>query len=102
MNGSNKLQRYITRIQKRLATDIHSSLLGPFVSYKENKVLRMWTLMYMSTQARNTARPRLNFPKTALLNAQNEFWRENLNPTKMSHPIGLYYKNMKIVNDDHK
>ncbi len=34
--GSNKLEYYITRLE-RLAIDKHSSLLGPIVSYKKVK-----------------------------------------------------------------
>jgi hypothetical protein len=38
MSGPNKLECYIT-LGKASAKDKHSSLLGPFVSFKENEVL---------------------------------------------------------------
>jgi hypothetical protein len=34
---------HYTRLE-RLASDKYSSLLGPFVRYEENKVLRLWPL----------------------------------------------------------
>jgi hypothetical protein len=42
MNRPNKLECYIALGSKNLDRDIHSSLLGPFISYKENEVLWIW------------------------------------------------------------
>jgi hypothetical protein len=46
MNGLNKLECYITLGQDRLARDKHSSLLGPFKSYKY-AIIRMWLWVTM-------------------------------------------------------
>ncbi len=40
-NGPNKKVLHYTRL-KSLARDKHSSLLGPFVSYEENKEFKIW------------------------------------------------------------
>jgi hypothetical protein len=56
MNGSNKLECYITKI---LSSDKHSTLLETFVIYKENEVLRIRPLgpqfarFYFSSQLMN-------------------------------------------------
>jgi hypothetical protein len=40
MHGPNKVVLHNSNLE-RVARDKHSSLLGPFVSYEENKVLRI-------------------------------------------------------------
>ena len=42
MNGPNKLECYITLVLKDLPRTKKSSFFGPFLSYEENKVMRMW------------------------------------------------------------
>jgi hypothetical protein len=56
---------------ERLARDKHSSLVGPFVTYKENRVLRIQPLVPMSLfvktmRFKTTLRPTL---KTAAIKA---------------------------------
>ncbi len=45
MNRHNKVALHYTRLE-RLASDKHSSLLGPLVSYKENEVVLIRLLEY--------------------------------------------------------